>query len=72
MNSYLISISETGIALIGADDLQAAIDFARNYFGDYRVDYRNHNRVGLLDFVEKDNIFRFQVERNFRFRRAGI
>ena len=37
--------AENESACIMADSLDDAMVFARSYFGDYRVDYRNENKV---------------------------
>jgi hypothetical protein len=44
--SYLVSITNTQV-VVAAENEQAATQFARNYCGDYRTDFRNKNRVEL-------------------------
>ena len=57
MKPFIVSMSDAtnlqpACATVCADTAEAAVEFARNYFGDYRLDSRNKNRVTHVDTGE--------------------
>lgn len=60
---YLCGLTEHSISVV-AENLVAAGEFARNYAGDYRTDYRNHNAVDF-DYLEpmegKTSVYVFSI-----------